>query len=144
MLMIDKTSHKPIYEQIIDGVEKNILLGLYPPGSVLPSQRELSVTLGINPNTIQKSYAELIRRGVIVPAQGSGSYVASDAVARIRAAATERLDHLRETVAELALARVPCEDVLAVVREVYETHPSVSDGDDPVPTTIITKGGKPL
>lgn len=92
----------------------------------------------------QKSYAELIRRGVIVPAQGSGSYVASDAVARIRAAATERLDHLRETVAELALARVPCEDVLAVVREVYETHPSVSDGDDPVPTTIITKGGKPL
>ena len=144
MLMIDKTSHKPIYEQIIDGVEKNILLGLYPPGSVLPSQRELSVTLGINPNTIQKSYAELIRRGVIVPAQGSGSYVASDAVARIRAAATERLDHLRETVAELALARVPCEDVLAVVREVYETHPSVSAGADPVPTTIITKGGKPL
>ncbi len=119
MLLIDKLSGKPVYEQIIEGVEKNVLMGVCPPGSLLPSVRELSVTLGINPNTIQKSYAELTRRGVIVPAPGSGSYVAPDAVERIRAAAAEKLPMLEELVAELALADIPRGDVLALVAAVY-------------------------
>ena len=91
MLLIDKLSGKPVYEQVVEGVERNILMGIYPEGSILPSLRELSVTLGINPNTIQKSYAELIRRGVIVPSPGSGTSVAADAKARIRAAAAEKI-----------------------------------------------------
>jgi DNA-binding transcriptional regulator YhcF (GntR family) len=49
MLLIDKLSGKPVYEQIVEGIEKNILMGVYPEGSVLPSLRELSVMLGINP-----------------------------------------------------------------------------------------------
>ncbi len=120
MLLVDKLSNKPIYEQIVEGIEKNILMGIYPPGSLLPSMRELSVTLGINPNTIQKSYAELIRRGVIIPSPGSGSYVAPNALACIRTAAAEKLSTLEELVAELALADVPREDVLAAVRAVYD------------------------
>ena len=119
MLLIDKLSGKPIYEQVIDGIEKNILMGIYQPGGVLPSLRELSVTLGINPNTIQKSYAELIRRGVIIPAMGSGTYVAPDAREKIRKAADEKLTLLEELVAELALADVPKGDVLATVCAVY-------------------------
>ena len=119
MLLIDKLSGKPVYEQIIEGMERNILMGIYPEGSVLPSLRELSVTLGINPNTIQKSYAELIRRGVIIPSPGSGTYVAPDAKERIRAAAAEKISMLEELVAELALADVPKGDVLATVCAVY-------------------------
>ncbi len=130
MLLIDKLSGKPIYEQIIEGIEKNILLGLYEPGSVLPSLRELSVTLGINPNTIQKSYAELIRRGVIIPAPGSGSYVAPDAPARIREAAAEKLSKLGDLVADLALAGVLREDVLATVDAVYAR---AGKGNTPAP-----------
>ncbi len=119
MLLIDKLSGKPVYEQIIDGMEKNILAGIYPPGTQLPSVRELSVTLGINPNTIQKSYAELIRRGVIIPSPGSGSYVSPDALIHIRAAAAEKLSVLEEMVAELALSGVPREDVEASVASAY-------------------------
>lgn len=119
MLLIDKLSGKPVYEQVIEGIEKNILMGIYQPGGVLPSLRELSVMLGINPNTIQKSYAELIRRGVIVPSPGSGTYVAPDAIERIREAAAEKLSELEELVADLALADVPKGDVLATVCAVY-------------------------
>ena len=119
MLLIDKLSGKPVYEQIIEGIEKNILMGVYPEGSVLPSLRELSVTLGINPNTIQKSYAELIRRGVIIPAMGSGTYVSPDAREKIRKAAAEKLTLLEELVADLAMADVPKGDVLATVCAVY-------------------------
>ena len=119
MLLIDKLSGKPVYEQIIEGIQKNILMGLYPPGSVLPSLRELSVTLGINPNTIQKSYAELIRRGIIIPAPGSGSYVAPDAIDRIREAAEAKLRSLEELLSDLALAGVPQSEVEAAVAAVY-------------------------
>ena len=136
MLLIDKLSGKPVYEQIIEGIERNILMGIYPEESVLPSLRELSVTLGINPNTIQKSYAELIRRGVIIPSPGSGTYVAPDAKARIRAAAAGKISMLEELVAELALADVPKGDVLATVCAVYArggkghspAHPNTYEG----------------
>ena len=139
MLLIDKLSGKPVYEQIIEGVEKNILMGVYPEGSVLPSLRELSVPLGINPNPIQKSYAELIRRGVIVPSPGSGTYVASDAKDRIRAAAAEKLSRLEELVADLALADVPKGDVLATVCAVYARAGKGSTAADP---TTSQEGGK--
>lgn len=138
MLLIDKLSGKPVYEQIVDGIEKNILMGVYEPGSVLPSLRELSVTLGINPNTIQKSYAELIRRGVIIPSPGSGTYVAPDAPARIREAAEGKINQLEEMVAELALAGIPKEEVLAAVSAVYARAGKA--GSTPAP--ILTKGGE--
>ena len=138
MLLIDKLSGKPVYEQIIEGVEKNILMGVYPEGSVLPSLRELSVTLGINPNTIQKSYAELIRRGVIIPSPGSGTYVAPDARLRIREAAAEKLAKLEELVADLALADVPKGDVLATVCAVYAR---AGKGNTPATPDPAPKGG---
>lgn len=140
MLLIDKLSGKPVYEQIIEGIEKNILMGIYPEGSVLPSLRELSVTLGINPNTIQKSYAELIRRGVIIPSPGSGTYVAPDAVVRIRQAAVGKLALLEELVADLALANVPKGDVLATVCAVYAR---AGKGNPPSGQTSQCKEGDP-
>lgn len=118
MLLIDKLSQKPVYEQIIAGIERNILCGLYPPGSLLPSLRELSVTLGINPNTIQKSYAELTRRRIILPSPGSGCYVATDAVALLREEARKRLPELTRLMHELRLAgicREELEDALSSV-----------------------------
>ena len=139
MLLIDKLSGKPVYEQIIEGIEKNILMGVYPEGSVLPSLRELSVTLGINPNTIQKSYSELIRRGVIVPSPGSGTYVAPEAKARIREAAAEKLSRLEELVADLAMADVPKGDVLATVCAVYARAGKGNAPEKPDPTQ---EGGK--
>ena len=139
MLLIDKLSGKPVYEQIIEGIEKNILMGVYPEGSVLPSLRELSVTLGITPNTIQKSYAELIRRGVIIPSPGSGTYVAPEAKARIREAAAEKLSRLEELVADLAMADVPKGDVLATVCAVYARAGKGNAPEKPDPTQ---EGGK--
>ena len=142
MLLIDKLSGKPVYEQIIEGIEKNILMGIYQQGGILPSLRELSVTLGINPNTIQKSYAELIRRGVIVSSPGSGTYVAPDAIERIREAAQEKLIQLEDMVADLALAGIPKSDVLAMVCAVYARE---EERDSSLSALYPThKGGIPL
>lgn len=119
MLFVDKLSPIPVYEQIIEGIERNILLGIYPPGSLLPSLRELSVKIGINPNTIQKSYAELTRRGIILPSPGSGSYVAPDAIERLTGEARKRLPELRTLLRELRLAGIAEDEINAAVSEVY-------------------------
>ena len=123
MLLIDKLSQKPIYEQIVEGIERNILLGIYPPGSLIPSLREVSVTLGINPNTIQKAYAELTREGIITPSPGSGCYVSLNAVALLREKTRSRLPELGELFREFHLAGIDRGEILTLLASVY------TDGD---------------
>lgn len=126
MLLIDKLSQKPVYEQIVEGVERNILLGIYPLGSLLPSLRELSVTLGINPNTIQKAYAELTRRGIIQPSPGSGCYVSHEALSTLREEARKKLARLRALLQELHLAGIDRNEILEVLKAVCP-----EDGETP-------------
>ena len=116
MMLVDKFSGKPVYEQLIEGIERDILVGIYAEGSQLPSLRELSAALSINPNTIQKSYAELTRRGVILPAPGSGCYVAPNAREVLRRAAAAKLATLTALANELRMAGVDEADILAAVQ----------------------------
>ena len=55
-LQIDKFSRTPIYEQVIDGIEREILTGELKPNSPVASVRALSVQFSVNPNTLQKAY----------------------------------------------------------------------------------------
>ena len=116
MLLVDKFSGKPVYEQLIEGIERGILVGAYPQGSQLPSIRELSVALSINPNTIQKSYAELAHRRVIIPSPGNGCFVAPDAKAVLRSEAEKKMEQLCTLADELRLAGVSEPELIAAVR----------------------------
>ena len=111
MLMIDKFSRQPIYLQLIEGLEKEILSGMLAAGERIPSVRELSLNLCVNPNTVQKALAELDRAGVIVSAQGRGSYVAEDAAQKILLRTTPQLDELKQITERLAAAGVN-EDII--------------------------------
>ncbi|MDR1961498.1 MAG: GntR family transcriptional regulator [Gracilibacteraceae bacterium] len=77
MITVDYKSRQPLYEQIIERVENLALLGLLPPDSQLPSVRQLAAELSINPNTIQRAYGDLEKRGVIYSLPGRGSFVAA-------------------------------------------------------------------
>lgn len=72
MFQIDRFGRTPIYEQIIDQTQRLILSGALNAGDQLPSVRTLSRELSINPNTLQKAYAELERRGICISAPGNG------------------------------------------------------------------------
>lgn len=65
MIKIDYRDARPIYEQVVDGIEGLALRGALPADTQLPSVRQLAMELSINPNTIQRAYGELERRGVI-------------------------------------------------------------------------------
>lgn len=76
MILIDYQDARPIYEQIVEKFEKLIVRGILEPDSQMPSVRSLAMELSINPNTIQKAYAELERRGYLYSVKGRGNYVA--------------------------------------------------------------------
>lgn len=76
MITLDYADRRPIYEQVVDKMKDLILLGVLETDSQLPSVRELAMDLSINPNTVQRAYAELERQGVIYCVKGRGNFVA--------------------------------------------------------------------
>ncbi|MCR4787107.1 MAG: GntR family transcriptional regulator [Lachnospiraceae bacterium] len=75
MIVIDYKDARPIYEQVVERFSELILKGVLEADSQMPSVRSLAMELSINPNTIQKAYMELERRGYIYSVKGRGSFV---------------------------------------------------------------------
>ena len=75
MKEIDLKSKKSIYQQIVDGIKEDIVSGALLPKAKLPSVRDLSAKLTVNPNTIQKAYKELENKGWVYSVSGLGNFV---------------------------------------------------------------------
>ncbi len=75
MIIIDYQDRRPLYEQIVEKFQMLIIKGVLVPDSQLPSVRKLAMELSINPNTIQKAYAQLEQQGFIYPVKGRGNFV---------------------------------------------------------------------
>lgn len=80
MIILDYKGRRPIYEQVAEKLEELMLLGILGENEPLPSVRSLAMELSINPNTIQRAYAELERQGYIYTVKGKGSFVAENSV----------------------------------------------------------------
>ncbi|EIT85799.1 GntR family transcriptional regulator [Fictibacillus macauensis ZFHKF-1] len=75
LLELNPRSSTPIWEQIVNQVKELLLKNILLPGEKLPSVRELSSLLVINPNTVSKAYQELERQGVIETLRGRGTFI---------------------------------------------------------------------
>lgn len=75
---MDFDNNIPIYLQIMDKIKVDIISGKLLPDTKLPSVRELSLTLKVNPNTLQKALTELENIGLIYTERTNGKYVTSD------------------------------------------------------------------
>ncbi len=87
----DLNSDRPIFIQIIEKIQMDIISGLYRPGDKLPSVRELAGEASVNPNTMQKALSELERTGLVYAQRTSGRYITED---------TAMIGRLKETLAE--------------------------------------------
>lgn len=76
LIELDYKDRRPIYEQVTEKLASMMMLGVLEENSQLPSVRSMAVALSINPNTIQRAYAELERQGYIYSVKGKGSFVA--------------------------------------------------------------------
>ena len=87
---------KPIYLQIADVICDRILSGELKGGDRIPSVREYGADIGVNPNTMMRSYEKLTDDGVIFNKRGIGYFVADDA--RDTVLAAQRKDFLERDV----------------------------------------------
>src|SRR6185503_2733674 len=89
LLALQRDSHTPLYSQIVTEVRRMITDGALKVGDLLPANRELAKSLGVNRNTVTTAYAELAADGLIASRVGSGTYVT-----RIPAPATRTNEHV--------------------------------------------------
>ena len=78
MIHLDYHDPRPIYEQIVEQFEMLIARGALAADEKIPSVRQLSVELSLNPNTVQKAYSELLGRGEIYSVRGKGNFVSGN------------------------------------------------------------------
>lgn len=113
-------SDRPIYIQLVERMQMEIVSGGYAPGQKLPSVRELAMEAAVNPNTMQKAFAELERTGLIITQRTNGRMVTEDKT---------RIDAIRQKIAgqhmetffagmrELGYTK---EQIIQLVEETYE------------------------
>ena len=89
------------------------------PESLLPSVRSLSVELSVNPNTLQKAYAELERRGLCYSVPGNGRFISPGAPEALRASRQALLRDVAEKTGQLAQAGIPLSDIVSAVTRAY-------------------------
>lgn len=107
------TGKKSIYEEITEGYERLILLGALREGERLPSVRALAMELGVNPNTVDRAYGELERKGYIRTVPKKGVFVCA-----LRDTPS-RNEEARRQIAALRLAGIAKEELLQWIDEVY-------------------------
>ena len=101
MINLDYQSRTPIYEQIIEEIERYVALGILRPEEQLPSVRELATELGINPNTVKKAYTELERKGVTITLSTKGTYIAYNTEKIVEEKIEEKIKEIRKLVKDI-------------------------------------------
>lgn len=107
MIPIDLMDSRPIYEQVTERFKVLILRGIIKADEKIPSVRNLAVDLSINPNTIQRAYAELEKQGYIYTVKGKGNFAvgAAKLIPAYREEILQRLRELCEQAAEIGMTQ---------------------------------------
>ncbi|MCG6154478.1 GntR family transcriptional regulator [Rubinisphaera margarita] len=115
---VNPSSSDPIYRQLSQQIREAIAQGRLTPEEQLPSVRELSKSLVVNPNTIARVYTELEREGVLVTRQGLGVFVAQPRIELTREIRKQKLQESLDTwLTSAVYLGFSAEDVLSLVQE---------------------------
>ena len=118
MILLDYKNESPLHEQISKGIKELIISGNLMPDEKLPSVRELSVELTVNPNTVQRAYKELETEGMIYSIRGKGNFVSHTKGGNSEKTA-ELYKSVETAVRELCFLGEPEEKVLKTVTDIY-------------------------
>ena len=121
----DLDADRPIYAQLVERIQMQIVSGQYPAGGKLPSVRELAAVAAVNPNTMQKAFAELERSGLIITQRTNGRTVTEDQQ-KIRdikeALAQEHVNNFFTKMKELGYTEQEAIELLRAGRLLSDNH----------------------
>ena len=119
MIQLDLQSRVPIYEQLKSKICELAMIGELKPNDQLPSVRNFARELGINPNTVQKTYQDLEREGIIYSTPGKGSFLSDELHLNIHLD-RQYLSKIRAVASQAKQCGLSLERVLEAVRGVYD------------------------
>ena len=117
MINLDYKDSRSLYEQIRDEIKELIVNGVMKKDEKLPSVRELSVELTVNPNTVQRAYKDLENRGYIYSITGKGNYVSG--ADEEKRDTDELFKKLYSVLKELSYANVDKQLIIDSVNNIY-------------------------
>ena len=116
MINLDYQSRTPIYEQIVNGIEKYVALGILKEKMQIPSIREMASSLGINPNTVKKSYDILEHKGIIVTISTKGTFIADDTRKITNDKIDSEIDIIRDRINELTKMGIDYDEIIRRIK----------------------------
>jgi GntR family transcriptional regulator len=109
----------PLYQQIVDGIKREISVGRLSPGQSLPSFRNLAEDLTVSLITVKRAYEELERDGIIYRKQGLGTFVSEQGADRNREAKRKQAEELmRQAISEAAEAGMSEDEILEMTQRI--------------------------
>lgn len=100
-------SDRPIYLQLMERIQHDIISGTYKPGDKLPSVRELAMEASVNPNTMQKALSELERIGLVHSRRTSGRFITEDETMIKQLKTETATEHIREFLKQWNILDLP-------------------------------------
>ena len=120
MIKIDYKDSRSLHQQIEDGIKSLIINKIFIENQQLPSVRELSIELTVNPNTVQKAYKELEADGYIYSIKGRGNFVSPVSHTKDDAKIKELYKNLENTVKSLMYLGEDREKISEVINRIKE------------------------
>ena len=113
----DLDNDRPIYLQLMERIQHDIISGVYRPGDKLPSVRDLALDAAVNPNTMQKALSELERSGLVYSQRTSGRFITDDEALLLRMKKDLAEDHIRQFLDQMNNLGFNSEETLDMITE---------------------------
>jgi GntR family transcriptional regulator len=133
MILLDLSAAdgRPIYGQIADRIKFAVAAGVLRPGDLVPSVREVSKQLVVNPNTVARAYRDLQTEGLLEPVRGTGLQVSEYAAERCRKARAEFVrERIRSAIEEARQTRLDPAEIESILQEEWAKGNGAAGGAD--------------
>ena len=110
-------SDRPIYLQLMERIQHDIISGTYKPGDKLPSVRELAMEASVNPNTMQTALSELERIGLVHSRRTSGRFITEDETMIKQLKTETATEHIREFLKSMEYLGFTRPEILELVQD---------------------------
>lgn len=108
---------RPIYLQLMERIQQDIIAGVYKPGDKIPSVRDLALDAAVNPNTMQKALAELERNGLVYSQRTSGRFITEDNEMIKKMKMQLAAEHIRQFFEKMHQLGFQDEETLEMIQE---------------------------
>ena len=113
----DLDNDRPIYLQLMERIQQDIIAGIYNPGDKLPSVRDLALDASVNPNTMQKALSELERSGLVYSQRTSGRFITEDDARLKKMKKDLAPEHIHQFFEKMKLLGFGDEEILELIQE---------------------------